>query len=83
MILLLAFGSGGLKLVAFLPAYQFRHAGRLPAERESETRHRGVAYEIHVGTILITGLVIMLVDVLALFVEAPGFGMALELHAFD
>src|ERR1700751_2750910 len=80
--LLLALDPCALELVAFLPADQFGQAGRFPSQCEAEPGHRRVAYKIHIRVVLVAGLVIVLLDVFALLLHAPGFRMSLELRAF-
>src|SRR5580704_4817379 len=78
----LALQSRCLEFIALLPADEPREACRLPAESESEARHRRIADEIHLGMVLIAGLVVMLLRVFLVLRQTPGLVVAFELHAF-
>src|SRR5580765_4063761 len=71
-----------LELVTLLPSHKFRQARSFPPEGESKPRHRRVAHKVHLGMIFITGLVIVLLHVLALLVGSPALRMSLVLHSF-
>src|SRR5579871_7061275 len=79
-VLLAVFISRSFELVALLPFDQFRKTRGLPSERESKAGHRRVSNEIHLGTILITRLVVMLLHVFLVLVHPPRLRMSLELH---
>lgn len=68
---LLALGSCGFKLVALLPFNQLGRACRRPPERESESGHRRVSNEIHLGMILVAGLMVVLLGVLVQLLQTP------------
>src|SRR5437879_3218910 len=69
-----------LELIALLPLHQLWQACRLPAQRKPKPRHRAVPGEIHLGMILIARLVVVLLDVLTILRQPPGFIVALKLH---
>src|SRR5947209_5337121 len=73
--LFLALSPGRFEFIAVLPSDEIRQTGGFPAESESESRHRGVSDEIHLGTILVTGLVIAFLDVLPVLLQSPRFRM--------
>src|SRR5712691_4158567 len=70
------------KLVAGLPALQFRGHGRLLAKQESKSRHLRESGEIHLRTIFIARLVIAMIDVIFRLRLAPRGVVALILQSF-
>src|SRR5947209_18180203 len=74
--------SRGFEFVALLPLDSLGQAGRLPAQGKSKPRHGRVPDKIHLGMVFITGLVIMLLDVISFLLKAPSFGVPLVLHSF-
>jgi len=77
----LAFDSWRLKLVALLPPDHVWQARGFPSQGEAEASHSGIAGEVHVGMIFITGLMIVLRGIVAVLLQSPHLVMPLELHA--
>src|SRR5579863_5875601 len=78
----LALEARAFEFVAVLPADEGGQIGRVPAQREAEAGHGGVAGEVHLGMIFVAWLVVVLLDVFLLLLQAPGFGVSLVFHAF-
>ena len=77
-----AFEPRRFELVTLLPPDDVRQRGGLPSKHEAEASHRAVPGKIHVGTVLVAGLVVVLLVVFVVLLQAPGFVMALILQAF-
>src|SRR3974390_2655511 len=73
--------AGFLELGALLPANFGRLVGCLPTERDSEARHHAVAGEVHLGMVLIAGMVIVVGDEVLHLLHAPLSVVPLEQDA--
>src|SRR6266850_4559272 len=73
--------TGLFEFVAFFPGDLDRLVGGLPSQGEAETGHGGVGGVVHSRVVFVAGLVVVILGVVGILREAPGFVVEFELHA--
>lgn len=72
---------GALELIPFFPANEAILVGSLPAERETEARHRRIRGPIPSGTVFVAWLMVVVLNEVFILSQSPSLVVAFELDS--
>src|SRR4029077_16560944 len=72
--------AGLFEFVAFFPGDRTGLVGGFPAEGEAPAGDGGVGGVVHAGMVFVAGLMVVVLGVIGVLRQTPGFVVVLELH---